>query len=146
MRNSAVRIGRIATKKTVLLGGTRALSSNAGKNIPNYDPARGPIHPFIPPGDDKERLGCTECGYIKYNNPTPVAGVVASDRNAQGKRRVLLVRRGIKPRQGFWTIPGGFVEAHESLQEGAEREAFEEAMCKVKAQSLLCILDVPRIA
>ena len=91
-------------------------------------------------------MACKQCGYIKYINPLPVAGVVVADKNSSGDTRILLVRRGIEPRVGFWTIPGGFVEAHESLMQGAEREALEEAECNVKATSLLALLDVPRIS
>lgn len=96
----------------------------------------------IPVGDDKPRQVCTDCGFINYVNPKIVAGVVVSD--AQG--RILLCRRAIEPRHGFWTVPAGFMEERESTRAGAAREVFEEACATVEINALLGIYEVPRIS
>lgn len=75
----------------------------------------------VPPGDDRCRLVCASCGQITYINPKVVVGTLPV---VDGK--VLLLRRGIEPRHGFWTYPGGFLEMGETAEEGACREAREE--------------------
>ena len=75
----------------------------------------------IPPGDDRPRQVCPACGYIYYLNPKMVVGTLPV---VDGK--VLLLRRGIEPRYGTWTYPGGFLEMGESTEEGARRESMEE--------------------
>lgn len=95
-----------------------------------------------PPGDDKPRQVCDQCGFVNYVNPKIVAGVVASAPDG----RVLLARRAIEPRRGFWTVPAGFMEEGESTAEGAAREAFEEARAKVSIDALLGLYEVPRIS
>jgi ADP-ribose pyrophosphatase YjhB (NUDIX family) len=96
----------------------------------------------IPLGEDRPRQTCTTCGFINYVNPKIVAGVVVSDE--QG--RILLCRRAIEPRKGFWTVPAGFMEERESTSQGAAREVFEEACAKVEINALLGIYEVPRIS
>ena len=46
---------------------------------------------------------------------------------------VLLIKRGIPPSEGLWAIPGGMLELGETLQEGAEREIFEETGIRIRA-------------
>ena len=75
-----------------------------------------------PPGDERVRRVCDSCGFIDYVNPRIVAGMVAH-RDGQ----ILLCKRAIEPRMGFWTLPAGFMELGESVEEGACREAREEA-------------------
>ncbi|RYG31401.1 MAG: NUDIX domain-containing protein, partial [Burkholderiales bacterium] len=72
----------------------------------------------MPPGEDRERRICNTCAFIDYANPRIVTGVVAH-RNG----RILLCRRAIDPRMGFWTLPAGFLELGESVEEGAKRES-----------------------
>jgi ADP-ribose pyrophosphatase YjhB (NUDIX family) len=96
----------------------------------------------IPVGDDKIRQMCNDCGFINYVNPKIVAGIVVSD----DRGRILLCRRAIEPRRGFWTNPAGYMEERESTREGAAREAFEEACAKVEIDALLGIYEVPRIS
>ena len=74
-----------------------------------------------PPGEDRERRVCDGCGFIDYVNPRIVAGVVA---HREGK--ILLCRRAIEPRMGFWTLPAGFMELGETTSQGAARETSEE--------------------
>jgi ADP-ribose pyrophosphatase YjhB (NUDIX family) len=94
----------------------------------------------VPDGDDKQRSVCQRCDFIDYQNPKIVAGsVVVKD----GK--ILLCKRAIEPRKGFWTLPAGFMELGESVEEAAMREAQEEALADIKINSTLAIYSVPRI-
>jgi ADP-ribose pyrophosphatase YjhB (NUDIX family) len=95
-----------------------------------------------PAGEDRPRQTCGTCGFINYVNPKIVAGVVVSD--ASGA--ILLCRRAIEPRRGFWTVPAGFMEERETTSQGAAREVFEEACAKVEIDALLGIYEVPRIS
>lgn len=96
----------------------------------------------VPEGEDRPRLVCGTCGFINYVNPKIVAGVVATASDG----RVLLCRRAIEPRRGFWTVPAGFMEENESTRDGAAREAREEAMAEVEIDALLGLYEVPRIS
>ena len=81
----------------------------------------GPRVLEIPEGDNRERLVCPDCGFINYENPKIVVGsVVGYD------KKILLCRRDINPRRGFWTIPAGYLELNETVVDGARREAREE--------------------
>ena len=81
----------------------------------------------IPLGDDHARSVCTGCGLIHYDNPKMVVGCIPLF-NGQ----VLLCKRNIEPRKGKWTLPAGYLENGESVQDGAVRETLEETMAKVK--------------
>jgi len=95
----------------------------------------------VPEGDNAERYVCGRCGHVHYANPKIVVGaVVVHDRN------ILLCRRAIEPRKNFWTLPAGFLEEHETPEEGARREAREEAMCDIVLDGLLAIYSVPHIS
>lgn len=83
---------------------------------------------------------CDSCGFVDYVNPRIVAGVVAH-RDGQ----ILLCRRAIEPRRGFWTLPAGFMELGESVEEGAAREAHEEARAELEIETLLGLYSIPRI-
>jgi ADP-ribose pyrophosphatase YjhB (NUDIX family) len=91
----------------------------------------------IPPGDQLPRHICDSCGTIHYQNPRLVVGCVP---DCQGK--ILLCRRAIEPRRGFWTVPAGFMENGETLQQAAARETHEEALAKVEIGSLLTVVHV----
>ncbi|TVQ36860.1 MAG: NUDIX hydrolase [Geminicoccaceae bacterium] len=93
-----------------------------------------------PPGDDHERAVCDACGHIHYINPKVVVGAVC----AHGDR-ILLCRRAIEPRRGFWTIPAGFMEVGETPEEGAIREAVEEAGAVIRIEGLLAVYSIKRI-
>jgi ADP-ribose pyrophosphatase YjhB (NUDIX family) len=97
--------------------------------------------PKIPAGDTRERSVCTTCGYINYENPKIVAGAVVSH---EGK--ILLCRRAIEPRAGFWTLPAGFLEAHEQPEEGARREVREEALADITLEGLIGIYTVKHLS
>jgi ADP-ribose pyrophosphatase YjhB (NUDIX family) len=84
---------------------------------------------------------CPECGYILYDNPKIVVGSVA-----RWGDRILLCRRAIPPRRGFWTLPAGYLELNEAAPSGAEREAWEEARARIHIEGLLAVYDIPRIS
>jgi ADP-ribose pyrophosphatase YjhB (NUDIX family) len=91
----------------------------------------------IPPGDHLPRYVCPHCGTIHYQNPRIIAGCVPDHAG-----RILLCRRAIEPRLGYWTFPAGFMENQETVQQAAAREALEEAHAQVQIGSLLAIVHV----
>ncbi len=95
----------------------------------------------IPDGDNRLRRVCTRCATIHYENPKNVVGCLL-----EWEGRVLLCKRAIEPRHGFWTLPAGFMENEESLMEGAAREAFEEATAKSDDLRLFAVYSLPRIS
>ena len=84
---------------------------------------------------------CDECGYIQYDNPKIVVGAVAAREG-----RILLCRRAIEPRSGYWTIPAGYLELNESSEQGALREAREEACAELCLNGLLAVYNILRIS
>lgn len=111
------------------------------REMSEFDPGRGPSVRGIPEGDNRERMICAECGFVLYDNPKIVVGSVP-----RWGDRVLMCRRAIHPRKGFWTLPAGYLELNESTSAGAEREAWEEAQAKIEIEGLLAIYDIPRIS
>jgi len=95
----------------------------------------------VPPGDDRERLVCRTCGFINYQNPKIVVGSVVT-----WEDQLLLCRRAIEPRRGYWTLPAGFLEQNEEAEEGARREAWEEAFARIRIDQLLAVYSIPRIS
>ena len=91
----------------------------------------------VPDGDQLPRAVCPECGFVQYENPRVVVGCVP---DWQG--RILLCRRAIEPRRGYWTAPAGFLEIGESLHAAAARETAEEALAEVEIGSLLSVVNV----
>lgn len=96
---------------------------------------------MIPPGDNRVRDVCLNCGAVHYRNPLVVAGTLTI---YEGK--VLLCKRGIEPRYGKWTLPAGFLELEEGSTEGAIRETMEEASAKVNIKGLFTVIDVPYVS
>jgi ADP-ribose pyrophosphatase YjhB (NUDIX family) len=94
----------------------------------------------VPEGDTHERSVCDDCGYIAYDNPKVIAGVVPI---YEGK--VLLCTRAIEPRTGFWTVPAGFLELGETPEEGAAREAHEEANAVIEVGDLIGVYTIRHI-
>ena len=91
----------------------------------------------IPEGDNRDRWVCPECHVVHYQNPKIVVGCVPA-RDGE----ILLCKRAIEPRLGFWTVPAGFMELGETLQEGAARETLEEACAEVRIGRLFASVDV----
>lgn len=94
----------------------------------------------IPPGDHLPRSVCPACGHIHYENPRLILGCIA-----EWEGRILLCRRAIEPRRGYWTLPAGFMENAESTLEAALRETREEACATVLNGQLFALVDVPHI-
>ena len=96
-----------------------------------------PLQLRVPEGDQRPRYVCPACGTIHYQNPKLVVGCVPEHGG-----RILLCRRAIEPRRGYWTVPAGFMENGETLQECAARESQEEALAEVRIGSLLSVVHV----
>jgi ADP-ribose pyrophosphatase YjhB (NUDIX family) len=93
-----------------------------------------------PEGVTFQRHVCTGCGEIHYRNPKVVVGSVC-----RWHDRVLLCRRAIEPRTGFWVVPAGYLETGESTEDGVRREAFEEAGARLDLTGLLGVYNVVRL-
>jgi ADP-ribose pyrophosphatase YjhB (NUDIX family) len=91
----------------------------------------------IPDDDNRERWVCQSCGKIHYQNPLVVVGCVPE---RDGK--ILLCKRAIEPRYGYWTVPAGFMELGESSAQGSARETLEEACAEVEIGHLFALVDV----
>jgi len=94
----------------------------------------------VPEGDSRVRDCCDRCGAIHYVNPRPVVGTIPVWND-----QVLLCRRAIEPRLGYWTLPAGFMEVGESSAEGARRETEEEACARIELGPLFSMIDVPAV-
>lgn len=99
-----------------------------------------PVSLRIPAGDTLPRHVCTRCGHIHYENPRLVVGCVAT-----WEDRILLCRRAIEPRHGFWTLPAGFMENGETTAEAAARETLEEACAEVRVGEPFAMVNVAHI-
>ena len=95
----------------------------------------------VPEGDNRHRHVCDSCGWIHYVNPKIVVGAVC-----MWQDQLLLCKRAIEPRYGYWTIPAGFMEEEETTQEGAAREAREEACADIEIGALIGVYNIPRIS
>ncbi len=106
------------------------------------DPLERRFRRTIPDGDDRQRSVCDHCGFVDYENPRIIVGSVATD----DRGRILMCRRAIEPSRGLWTLPAGFMEAGDTPQAGARREAREEALADLEILSLLAVYTVTRIS
>lgn len=95
----------------------------------------------IPTGDTLPRHVCETCGAIHYINPRIVVGALA-----EWEGKVLMCRRAIEPRLGYWTLPAGFMENHETTGQGAVRETLEEANARVELGPMFSLINVPHIS
>jgi ADP-ribose pyrophosphatase YjhB (NUDIX family) len=99
-----------------------------------------PVHYITPADDNRERATCTVCHTVHYENPLNVVGTLPV-----WEDKVLLCRRNIEPRHGYWTLPAGFMELGETTEQGAVRETVEEAGARVELQGLYTLLNVARV-
>ncbi|MEA5444709.1 NUDIX hydrolase [Gammaproteobacteria bacterium AB-CW1] len=99
-----------------------------------------PISVQVPEGDSLPRYVCEQCGTIHYRNPLLVVGCVPTWGD-----RILLCRRAIEPRLGYWTVPAGFLENDETTREGAARETREEACAEVEIGSAVSMTHVVHV-
>lgn len=94
----------------------------------------------VPLDDNRPRATCSVCAHIDYENPLNVVGTLPV-----WEDRVLLCRRNIEPRRGFWTLPAGFMELGETTEDGALRETIEEAGARIELQGLYTLLNVVKV-
>ena len=92
----------------------------------------------VPPGDTLPRYVCDACGEIHYQNPKLVVGAIP-----EHDGRVLLCRRAIEPRYGYWTLPAGFMENDETAPQAALRETLEEAGARIELGEPFSLISVP---
>jgi len=95
----------------------------------------------VPEGDNVARDVCDTCGFVHYVNPKIVVGSIVRQDD-----KILLCRRAIEPRKGYWTLPAGYMEKGETTEEGAKREAHEEALAHIRIHDLLAVYNIPRIS
>ncbi len=103
-----------------------------------------PISILIPQDDTRERFVCANCGVIHYQNPKMVIGAIPVWQG-DGETRILLCKRAIEPRHGYWTLPAGFMENNETTSDAAIRETEEEAGAKIELHGLFSMLNVPHV-
>lgn len=84
------------------------------------------------------RPACDNCGYVHFVNPVPGVGMLIEMDGG-----VVLIKRGHPPHEGEWTLPSGFVEADESAEEAAIREALEETGLQTEIIELAAINSFP---
>jgi ADP-ribose pyrophosphatase YjhB (NUDIX family) len=94
----------------------------------------------VPPGDSLLRWVCDECGEIHYQNPKLVVGTIP-----EHEGRILLCRRAIEPRYGYWTLPAGFMENDETTMQAAVRETQEEVGANIEMGEPFTLISVPRV-
>ena len=99
-----------------------------------------PIIVMIPPDDNRQRHVCVSCQMIHYQNPRVVAGCLPEYGD-----KILLCKRAIQPRAGFWTLPAGFMELDETSIEAALRETLEEANARVEILDLYAVFNLPHV-
>jgi ADP-ribose pyrophosphatase YjhB (NUDIX family) len=105
-----------------------------------------PVTVAIPEGDNRPRYVCTECGTIHYQNPKMVIGSIPVWEKCgeqDGEFKVLLCKRAIEPRYGYWTLPAGFMENEETTGQAAVRETEEEAGANVELGNLFAEDEIP---
>lgn len=100
----------------------------------------GEITRQVPPDDNRPRYVCLSCRTVHYQNPRIVAGCLP-----EHDGRILLCKRAIEPRYGYWTLPAGFMELGETSLEGAIRETREEANANVEVLELYMVLNLPHV-
>jgi ADP-ribose pyrophosphatase YjhB (NUDIX family) len=103
-----------------------------------------PVSLVIPPADNRLRHVCTHCGTIHYQNPKMVIGSIPVWQK-NGETRILLCKRAIEPRYGYWTLPAGFMENDETTSAAAIRETEEEAGARIELHELFSLLNVPHV-
>jgi len=99
-----------------------------------------PVVKRVPPGDNVPRWVCDSCGDIHYQNPKLVVGAIA-----EWEGRLLLCRRAIEPRYGYWTLPAGFMENGETAAQAALRETLEEAGARIELLAPYSMISVPYV-
>jgi len=99
-----------------------------------------PVSLRVPPGDSLPRFVCDQCGDIHYQNPRLVVGTLP-----EFEGRLLLCRRAIEPRYGYWTLPAGYMENGEGTADAAMRETREEAGAEVELGAPFSMISIPHV-
>jgi len=99
-----------------------------------------PLARRVPPGDSLARYVCDACGEVHYQNPKLVVGSIP-----EWDGRLLLCRRAIEPRYGYWTLPAGFMENDETAGDAARRETLEEAGARIELGEPFSLISVPQV-
>ena len=94
----------------------------------------------VPKGDDRARHVCGDCESVFYQNPKIVAGCLPVWND-----QILMCKRAIEPRLGWWTLPAGYMENGETILQAAVRETLEEACARVQVSHLFTIFSLPEI-
>ena len=94
----------------------------------------------VPDGDNRPRFICASCNFVHYQNPNIVAGCLVTH-----DEKILVCKRAIEPRRNTWTLPAGFMENHETVEQAAARETWEEARAEVDIHGLFTLLNLPHI-
>ena len=81
--------------------------------------------------EGRERLYCSNCDRVIWRNAEPVAAVIV-----EKGEKILLVKRGIAPGEGKWSLPAGFLEYEENPSQAAVRELEEETGLKASEEDL----------
>lgn len=89
--------------------------------------------------EGNDRLFCSRCDRPIYENPIPATCVIVCDDHA----RLVLVKRSVPPKEGWWCLPGGFIELGEDPEAGALRELAEETGLIATAASLVGVCTTP---
>lgn len=113
---------------------------NEGQAMNFCSECAAPVKHEMPEDDNRLRYICTNCGTIHYQNPKIIVGCIP-----EYEGQLLLCRRAIEPRYGLWTLPAGFMENGETVEQGAIRETMEEANAEVEIIELFTMLSAPRI-
>ena len=100
-----------------------------------------PVSLIVPEGDNRPRYVCTSCKTIHYQNPKVVTGCLPFFED-----KVLLCKRAIAPREGYWTLPAGYLENGETTSQGALRETIEEANANAELLALYTFFSLPHIS
>jgi ADP-ribose pyrophosphatase YjhB (NUDIX family) len=86
----------------------------------------------------RERPACPRCGFIHYEDPKLVAvGIIPI------AGRLVLGRRAIHPRLGYWSFPSGYVNRGEAVDAALVREVREETCLEVEVEGLLGLYSAP---
>ncbi|WUR12137.1 NUDIX hydrolase [[Empedobacter] haloabium] len=103
-----------------------------------------PVELMVPPGDNRPRYVCPQCATIHYQNPKMVIGSIPVWER-DGELQVLLCKRAIEPRYGYWTLPAGFMENNETTAAAAQRETEEEAGANIELGQLFALINVSHV-
>ena len=103
-----------------------------------------PVSLLVPPDDNRPRYVCEQCGTIHYQNPKMVIGTIPVWKQNH-QPQILMCKRAIEPRRGYWTLPAGFMENDETTSDAAVRETMEEAGARIELHSLFSLLNVRHV-